>query len=241
MGNKSMSSITSRYKDDGKYETILCKLRLDYLNPNTKELYKTIDYTIGIKVPLFGQGDYTLGIDPILEYGCNCSIITTIEMDTAMYKGVDCKNEVLPGSSLTYGDTLCLKMTSSDPLVANSRFITTALELTYRNNQGRLTKVDVKSISTVGCGNPCKSAIAYAYVDLLFVGEIVYTQVVVFDKVRRLMGSNDYIDDDFNVTSSTGAKSGYAAINVEESNGLALKEFTGLLTAALITVIFLIL
>lgn len=217
------NQISSNYgcvilQNDRRYYTAICKLYLEYLSADSKKVYTSTEYSIGIKILREFSQNYNLGIGPILENGCNCELVDNVQMDLKIYKDGDCTKLASPGESFVYGKPICLKMTSNSSLVEKSYFTTTSLDMQYRDSQGQLVTLDIMSISKVTCGNPCEYATAYAIFNLPIVGDVQFYQVVVFDNYGRLLESNDFIGDGNGTKSSYGSKKSYSKMEITEEN-----------------------
>lgn len=171
--------------DSSSAASYFCTLRLTYFSykegsplDSNKE-YLKLTYGLVVNKQKTIGADYTLGAGPIYENGCDCSITTDIKLSGTILKE-DCVTPLTTGVSLTYGDKICLKVTSNDPLAENYIFETASLAISFIDSNAKQQTVDIKSMSELTCGNPCQTRLALARVDLIAVGKIRFSQVIEF-------------------------------------------------------------
>lgn len=240
-----ISQLTADYgcvelQDDENYFSTVCKLQINYAALDDSRIYAEIKYTIGVKVERMIQGEFELGVNPVLIDGCDCSLVVDVKAKTELFTDEDCRVPLKAGEKVKYGSTLCLKLYSDDAVVQDKTFHTTTLNMYYTSSLGQLKELDVKSISKFGCGSPCQPATAYAILSLPVVGQVQFQQVVVMKEMSRLLTNTGLDDDDDEGTTdktTQGISIRHSSVEVENrDNALRTGSFflLILLTAALV-------
>lgn len=201
--------------EDNSTKLINCRLLLKYTKPNSAEIYRKVDYVMTIRMSQKGPTEG--GTNPILSNGCDCILIEGQEVISNIYKDEYCELLLQPDDVITYGSTICIELTSTSSLLQNMYFTTTKLTLTYYSDDGENYEMDILAISRTSCGDPCRTAVAYAVFSLPVVGEVRFNQVVTLDK-KRLLARSDGIEEEEIVYITQGIKSEYARVKVVNEN-----------------------
>lgn len=154
-------------------------------------MIKEYSYAITVKVPRSVNVDFSIIGTPILERGCDCEYITNAKYRVTLFKG-DCTTEIPEGSSIQYGQDVCLFVAGDDDLTRRATFEATQLIATYTIEGGGTQNLDMLGVTRIRCSLEyiCTPGQIYMIVPIINIGRLRFSSVIVLNGLRRQLEVN---------------------------------------------------
>ena len=164
-----------------KYVGKICQFNMDYIASESDIVLATVSFSMSIKIPKIQDEDYSIIGNKVYKNLCDCSIDTTYVLTVDIYTDKDC-TQPLKGSSLEYGSTICLKL-SSQSLLANFYYFTpTSVMMNYNTITGNILSTEMIPVTTIVSGK----GTATAALDVLTTGtQISFVATVILNSNGR--------------------------------------------------------
>jgi len=169
----------------------VCKFKLDYIASELDVVLSTIDFSISVKLPKSASSTATIKAVKLYRNLCDCDILTGYPLLVDIYSDPACTTPLL-GTTLKYGDTICMKVTTINPIASTYNFKSTSVLMTNKNSLGSPVTTELMPVSSV----TCKKGECQVVLDVLAVGDISYTNTIVLSGARRMLDGNGRVLSD---------------------------------------------
>jgi len=221
--------------NDPKYFNRECQIQIIYYNMAQNSIVKRFYFTLTVRIPRMQGVELITTAREIIEYGCDCIIDATLTFRTRVYRGEECRDEVSPGTSFTYGEYVCFGIFGNDDISRSSVYEIGSLSVTYRVPGRPNEIIDMMGVAIFKCAldNTCIRGQIFIVVPMIYVGDLDFDTIVVLRDLRRMLTDED--ED----KKPKGGKLGMGAFTVtgDESFGYTLAVSMSI-TIWLLTMIF---
>ena len=166
-----------------------CLFSIEYYEDVRGLMVKEYRYFLTVHILRTSPLSFIAVANPILEVGRDVQTITGVMYDVIMYRGNDCRNEITMGSSLRYGEDVCISIIGGNPLTRSFYFKLGTLIATYsrvgRNDQ----TIDMKSMVTIrhSLENVYKSGEIYIILPIINIGRLNFVCMIFLNEERHLL------------------------------------------------------
>lgn len=174
--------------DDAQYYSRECHMVIEYISLSIGRIVKEYYNKLTVRIPKTAEVDYVVDATHIKQYGCDCQIDATLTYDSKLFKA-DCTTVLENGSTLVYGDTICLFIRGTDSISRDYVFDLRNLTITYRDNMNEEVSADMLPVASVKCSidNTCVKGQLYVTLRLIVTGSMRFNMIVALTGLRRLL------------------------------------------------------
>jgi len=178
---------------DQRYFNRECHMQVIYYS-TTMDLPVNIFYfTLTVRIPRMQRFELLTIAREIIPYGCDCILDATLTFQIKIYRGEECRNEISPGASLTFGGYLCFGIFGGNEISRSSVYEIGSLYAVYRTVGWSTETINMIGLATIKCslGNLCVRGQIYIIVPTLYVGNVDFSGIVVLSDLKPMQTSQD--------------------------------------------------
>lgn len=201
----------------------LCEFSLDYVGTESQQVLATVEFSLAIKIPKSASSTYSVNAAKIYKNLCDCSIVTAYPLVVEAFSDTGC-SKPFTGTSITYGSTICLKLTSTNTLANSYTFSPSSVLMTYRTTGGSPISVEMIPVTSISKGK----GYAFVSLDVLTTGnQVLFTTTLVLEGGRRMLEEGRLLQAVAEGNGLQGNTTEYTVIANETAEGSSTGSSTG--------------
>jgi len=176
---------------DSIYINRECIFSIEYTSRVQNNILETYIYKMIIRVPYVPEYDYYLNGLLIYHKECKCGLVEDPEYNTKLYRGKTCKEEIVQGSRLLYGDYICIGVFSNYITTLPRYLNVAALSAIYTLNDIEIGTFDMLGTSIIKNnlnGTDTKGQV-YAIIPMIDVGRVEINMKVTYTQARIVLSN----------------------------------------------------
>jgi len=164
-----------------------CTFFIEYTDLKQSDPIKFYMYRMVVKIPYVPGHDYYLNGFLIDQKVDNNQIVENPRYNVKLYKGQSCKEEMLPGATLYYGDKICIGVFGNDIITLLSYLEVHSLSLTYTSNSRDQT-IDMLGVTVIrrSLDGTNKKGQVYVILPIMYVGKTRISMAIVSQRMTVL-------------------------------------------------------
>lgn len=178
---------------DSDYIIRECPILIEYRNFAQDYTVKELRYLVTVKVPRRIGVEFVIIGNPILEKGCDCNIDGNLKYKVELYRGSDCKIPITQGSSLTYGEDVCISVIGDDEFTKVAKFDVTQLIATYSREGKADNTINMMNVAEIKCSlnNVCTPGQIFMILPIINIGRLNFASVIILNEIKRLLANEE--------------------------------------------------
>jgi hypothetical protein len=178
---------------DSDYIIRECPILIEYRNSAQDYTVKELRYLVTVKVPRRIGVEFVIIGNPILEKGCDCNIDGSLKYKIQLYRGSSCNTPITQGSSLIYGEDVCISVIGDDEFTKVAKFDVTQLTATYSREGKADNTVNMMNVAEIKCSldNVCTPGQIFMILPIINIGRLNFAGVIILNEIKRLLANEE--------------------------------------------------